>query len=1348
MTGLRQLYGKQDNETGSDNFGIDYVIHYSVPAKERAEAEAGFVQLIEALTNVGLATEVRSGDSDSLLVFVKIASADLLAQQVYRGRLQDWLQGIRTSGPNPDLNKALQDEPVTEAERLRLVYQLIIRPENDSGAGINQASSKWKYVSDIFPLHDQQFNRSWIQKWSKKWFLDEADLEDIRNKFGESIAFYFAFLRSYFVFLAFPSAMGFAAWMLLGQFSSVYALGCGLWSVIFLEYWKKKEVDLAVQWGVRGVSAIQLPRPEFEWDYEAEDAVTGEPVKVYSYKKRFQTQLLQIPFAIACIVVLGGLVVIANSLEIFITQVYDGPGKQYLVFVPTMILVVFTPTFSAVLMKAASVLTHRENYDTVDAHKAALVQKQFVLNFMTSYMALLFTGFVYIPFGDILLPFLDFWRHAAQTLTFSEKTLPTQQFRINPERISSQMFYCTVTAQVVNFATEVIVPYAKQKAFAKAKELQSRQPEIQDEPEEAAFLKRVRDECALETYDVTDDYREMVMQFGYLSLFSVAWPMAACCFLINNWVELRSDGLKIAVSCKRPIPWRSDSIGPWLDALGFLSWLGSITSAAIVFLCSGAKNGNRGTASQITAWGCLLSVLLAEHFYLLMQQVVRMLMNKVESIGVQRERRERYLMKKRLLAENLGQAATSKAAVPGIQTGEKMTREALEDEAREASVRGRGGSGEMFWQRQRGMEETILIGRKLIEVQTQTAAAKGKTTRPAPSRSDAQSPTQSAPAARRVLPGLSYFEPIRTVGHRTSATGDLGILQGPPPHQDNKDRPSVLSPCGMSTPRNRFHDGCWTCKAKRFQCDRTRPHCLTCTQKGFKCEGYEMRLKWGTGIASRGRFAGASQPVEAAIPPRVKGRHRDLLREERRREAAAREASASGFDARDAARAAMSSDSESSPSHLSDLPLLGPELTVQEPKPAQDGLAKQDVARPPVSRLKPKDIPPWILKQGDDEVRLFSEFVNYGINTLFSTSVNDEDNILAEHLPRISQESDALCAICITIQASLCGRPEAQHLIFKYFDMALSSFRAELGNSVKQLKDGTFAAGLMLSTLGLNRGCGWTMHLHGIYNVSLTRGLQEPLNSQPPFRKHLIEVLGYLDLPGFAVGRQNPSIGVWRRHCREPGYLCRPPQVDSVEFVSGLPRSLLDLLSAIDGMEITEEDLWDWPGSPGSLTQCHLWEAYRLSGIISLRNPQLYTPIQISDPLPSSPSEGDGSSQASSGSRRAVPTSTDVIVTRIISHVDAITRAYVASDGHRDSLLFNAIDYPLFVAGIEADVMNARPELKDAIKNCFAVRAEAFKYPSRGTALLDIMGEWWTCSRDGRSINDLATSRGLELGLV
>lgn len=137
---------------------------------------------------------------------------------------------------------------------------------------------------------------------------------------------------------------------------------------------------------------------------------------------------------------------------------------------------------------------------------------------MTSYMALLFTTFIYLPFGEeVLLPFLDFWHSTAQTLTFSEKPLPTKSFEINPSRISSQMFYFTVTAQVVNFATEVVVPYVKRQAFAKAKEFQAKEkPEVNDHPEEVEFLKRVRHECELETYDVSGDYREMVIQYGKL----------------------------------------------------------------------------------------------------------------------------------------------------------------------------------------------------------------------------------------------------------------------------------------------------------------------------------------------------------------------------------------------------------------------------------------------------------------------------------------------------------------------------------------------------------------------------------------------------------------------------------------------------------------------------------------------------------------------------------------------------------------------------------------------------------------------------------------------------------------
>ncbi|ROT40207.1 transmembrane protein 16H [Sodiomyces alkalinus F11] len=703
MASFKNLYSNRKLDPGFDsNFSVDYVIPYNIPEEGKAEAEAGFIQLIEALVKVGLTTEVRNGRDRSLLIFVKVASEKVLSDQVYWSRLSDWLNGARTVGPDKDLASSFRDEPVSEAERLRVVYLLMTKPKNEGGAGITPGSGLWKNVDSIFPLHNHTFNRNWIQKMSSKYIIDDTNLNEIRNSFGESIAFYFAFMQSYFKFLVFPAAAGFATYSLLGQFSWLYTVFVSLWSVVFFEFWKRKEVDLAIQWGVRGVSNIQHPRPQFEFEHEAEDPVTGEMVKVYSPFKRLGTQLLQIPFALACILVLGTLIATCNSLEIFITEVYDGPFKQYLTFLPTVILVVMTPTFSTVLQAFAERLTQMENYETLDAHHAALVQKQFVLNFIVSYMALFFTAFVYIPFGNFLVPYLDIWRAAAQRLTPSGKAFATQEFVINPARISNQMFYFTVTAQVVNLITETMLPYVKRQVLNEAKEVQSKitnngqGKKIEDPPEEEAFLNRVRSEVELETYDVTNDYREMVVQFGYLSLFSVAWPLAACCFLVNNWVELRSDAVKIAITSRRPIPWRADSIGPWLNALGFLSWLGTLTSAAIVSLCSSKDpNGAAGSLTDHKGWAVLLSVFLAEHFYLAVQMAVRVVMSKMNSPGVQKERKERFLMKKKLLQENLNQEVDEKAAAPGIAKTEEISRAVLEEEARQASIRGQGLADEM-----------------------------------------------------------------------------------------------------------------------------------------------------------------------------------------------------------------------------------------------------------------------------------------------------------------------------------------------------------------------------------------------------------------------------------------------------------------------------------------------------------------------------------------------------------------------------------------------------------------------------------------------------------------------------
>jgi anoctamin-10 len=140
-----------------------------------------------------------------------------------------------------------------------------------------------------------------------------------------------------------------------------------------------------------------------------------------------------------------------------------------------------------------------------------------VLNFITSYTPIFLTAFVYIPFGKILVPYLDVFRLTAQKFTTEGKPLPTKSWEINPDRLTKQVIYFTVTAQIVNFATEVIVPFVKRKVFKVVKDARSDISEKQlnkDVPEEAGFLTRVRAEADLDEYDVTVDYREMVVQFG------------------------------------------------------------------------------------------------------------------------------------------------------------------------------------------------------------------------------------------------------------------------------------------------------------------------------------------------------------------------------------------------------------------------------------------------------------------------------------------------------------------------------------------------------------------------------------------------------------------------------------------------------------------------------------------------------------------------------------------------------------------------------------------------------------------------------------------------------------------
>jgi anoctamin-10 len=125
--------------------------------------------------------------------------------------------------------------------------------------------------------------------------------------------------------------VGVAATALLGTFSLVYAIASILWCVTFVEWWKHQELDLAVRWGVRGVSAVHEKRKDFHYEKKIHDPITGEEIEFFPAKKRLARQALQIPFALLSALMLGTMIATCFSIEIFISELYNGPGKSVLV---------------------------------------------------------------------------------------------------------------------------------------------------------------------------------------------------------------------------------------------------------------------------------------------------------------------------------------------------------------------------------------------------------------------------------------------------------------------------------------------------------------------------------------------------------------------------------------------------------------------------------------------------------------------------------------------------------------------------------------------------------------------------------------------------------------------------------------------------------------------------------------------------------------------------------------------------------------------------------------------------------------------------------------------------------
>ncbi|KAF5383633.1 hypothetical protein D9615_003802 [Tricholomella constricta] len=746
--------------------------------QDSRKAEQQYSRLIDTLTYGGLRAVGRRGESlGHLLVFVSCPKSHV-ASLTQRERHSDFLSGL----PTTHLSSGSESIQLSPADRIRLVHGYVTSIPSDGGLGITPGSSDWDLVESIMTLHDRAFNETWVRSWTLRQ-IASVQLEKIRGQFGDSVAFYYAFLSSYTKALVFPAILGIISYFFGTPYSPVYSSLVFVWAVVFVEWWRIHERTLSLRFGTRGSFRVEKRRADYK--------------PGYSWWKRELRILASLPVLLLFAGILTALLTGIFVFEAFVTQLYTGPGHKYISFSPTILFVALVPRFLALYQTLAERLTTWENHAQYSTHAASLTLKTFALSALVAYLGLGLSAFVYVPFGEGVMQILQAWIFHETTTghlkgmnaTISDKGMnatisdgvtedkapgltggfwdmdkSNARHKLNPARLKDQMFAYTVTNQAVNTFVEVGLPFILRAVASLrngkkgnsapgspgGKNGVKKRVVFEDEKEkggmeEREYLDRVRAEVALPEYELFGDYSEMVTQFGYVALWSTIWPLAPVMALLNNFLELRSDAFKMTVHNRHPIPARTDTIGPWLDALTFLTWLSALTNSALVYLfcprsqtqcsatpsvdkvhqhlfsASGAASPDSGADGGLVAtkellFTALLIALAASHGYIILRTLVRHLVERIAWTGSEevkeREREDRDLKEKFLKGFLVEDERRRDVDVGTAEGGGEVAGEARNTGVK--NVEGaEPGTVSGFWDNDEGLEEISRVSKEV-----------------------------------------------------------------------------------------------------------------------------------------------------------------------------------------------------------------------------------------------------------------------------------------------------------------------------------------------------------------------------------------------------------------------------------------------------------------------------------------------------------------------------------------------------------------------------------------------------------------------------------------------------------
>eukprot|EP00049_Salpingoeca_infusionum_P003847 m.71521 g.71521 ORF g.71521 m.71521 type:complete len:1136 (+) comp12297_c0_seq8:49-3456(+) len=393
----------------------------------------------------------------------------------------------------------------------------------------------------------------------------------------------------------------------------VYALFISIWSTLFIEFWKRTQVRAASKWRVVNFEETEPQRPQFLATDIQPDAITGT-LKPYfpvgRRRRRYVTSVASIAIMLAIVLlsVFGIVAVRAVLRSKFFTSDKEGIQRN-----ASLLVSVLSAAMSLVIIvlvgqayrRLAVQLTRWENHEKESEYDRALAVKVFMFEFVNNFASIFF-----VAFG----------KQVVAGYPGNRGTLFGVRIDDCPEygcllELTIQLIIIMGGKIVINNTQEVVVPLIlrglrnwnlgiKTKSMTQAAEADTVAIVIPGDTDGEGGGQRVkilsRDEVttiasalpwvvqlSLTNYPgLLYEYMEIILQFGFVTLFVASFPLAPLFALINNVIEIRLDAVKHLTMFKRGFGRSAENIAPWQDLLQWMSIAGVLTNACVVAFTS------------------------------------------------------------------------------------------------------------------------------------------------------------------------------------------------------------------------------------------------------------------------------------------------------------------------------------------------------------------------------------------------------------------------------------------------------------------------------------------------------------------------------------------------------------------------------------------------------------------------------------------------------------------------------------------------------------------------------------------------------------------------------------------